>query len=189
MIDKVNKNLLAGYQELANEQSVRLLRGIAQGGRSSDELKLLLDSQGLNGADFQAFALTVTGQSVEEKEASKVFEALRNHSQDLERRLGRAVGLRTAALDLSEGLEAAFGVGESEGGLSYTELSNMAFNDPLTGLHNYRYFSMRFNEEIQRAERYHHPVSLIMFDIDHFKRFNDTHGHPAGNIFQSYFYR
>jgi diguanylate cyclase (GGDEF)-like protein len=58
----------------------------------------------------------------------------------------------------------------------------MAFNDPLTGLHNYRYYSMRINEEIQRAERNHHPVSLIMYDIDHFKRFNDTHGHPDGNV-------
>jgi diguanylate cyclase (GGDEF)-like protein len=52
----------------------------------------------------------------------------------------------------------------------------------LTGLRNYRFFSGRFHEEVQRARRYRHPLSLVMLDIDHFKRFNDSHGHQAGNV-------
>ena len=182
MIDGVNQELLANYEDLANRESLRLLRGIAlEGRRASDELKLLLDSQDKGPADFQAFALTVVGQSLGPEQACRVLRALKTHVADLAGRLGRAVGLRTAALDLAEGLESAFEVQGEEAALGYGELSNMAFNDPLTGLNNYRYFSMRFKEEIQRAERYRHPVSLIMFDIDHFKAFNDTHGHPAGN--------
>ena len=181
MIDKVKQELLSGYEDLANRESVKLLRGVALGGKGSDELKVLLDSQDLGGVDFQSFALTVAGQSLDEVIARRVFSALKEHVADLTKRLGRDVGMRTAALDLAEGLESAYQVEGEEATLSYNELTNLAFNDPLTGLHNFRYFSMRFKEEIQRAERYRHPVSLIMFDIDHFKAFNDTHGHPAGN--------
>ena len=182
MIDGVNKELLAGYEDLANRQSLMLLRGIAMEGlRTAGELKRLLESQDQRVADCHAFALTVMGQSLEPEQAGRVLRALRTHVADLAGRLGRAVGLRTAALDLAEGLESAFQVQGEEAALGYGELSSMAFSDPLTGLNNYRYFSMRFKEEIQRAERYRHLVSVIMFDIDHFKSFNDIHGHPAGN--------
>lgn len=60
-------------------------------------------------------------------------------------------------------------------------LQDMATHDVLTGLGNRRAFDMRLEEEWQRAKRYGHPLSLLMLDIDHFKRVNDTHGHPAGD--------
>ena len=181
MIEKVNKELLKGFENLADSLSLRLLRGVAFGGQGAEELSVLLQSKGDETAVFQKFALDIAGVSVEEEKASAVLRGLKKHQDDVAARLGRAVGIRTAALDLAEGLEAAYQIGAEEAALSYTELSNMAFNDPLTGLHNFRYFAMRFKEEIQRADRYRHPVSIIMFDIDHFKGFNDTHGHPAGN--------
>lgn len=53
--------------------------------------------------------------------------------------------------------------------------------DPLTGLYNRRYMEIMLNHELQRAERAGYPVSLIMMDIDHFKKLNDTYGHPAGD--------
>ena len=177
----VDKEKLKGFENLASKDYLRLLRGIALGGRAADDVQILLEKGIPRGTDFQAMALKVAGQSLEERRARRVFEALRIHGRDLKKRLGRAVGLRTAALDLAEGLEAAFGVEGEEGALSYTELTALAFTDPLTGLNNYRYFSMRFHEEIQRAERYRHPMSFILLDLDHFKAFNDAHGHPAGN--------
>ena len=55
------------------------------------------------------------------------------------------------------------------------------YTDPLTGLHNKRFFSQRISEEMDRAQRKTHPLSLVMLDLDHFKRFNDTHGHVEGD--------
>ena len=57
----------------------------------------------------------------------------------------------------------------------------MAITDRLTGLYNFGYFLDRLKEERIRADRYHRLLSLILFDIDHFKKYNDTNGHPAGN--------
>jgi diguanylate cyclase (GGDEF)-like protein len=53
--------------------------------------------------------------------------------------------------------------------------------DALTGLHNRREFDRVLTEEFERATRYRQPLSLLMIDIDHFKRVNDERGHPAGD--------
>lgn len=53
--------------------------------------------------------------------------------------------------------------------------------DVLTGIYNRRKLEEQLATEIERAERYKRPLSLLMFDIDHFKRVNDTLGHPAGD--------
>ena len=51
-----------------------------------------------------------------------------------------------------------------------------------TGLFNRRHFFTLANIELERSERYLHPLALIMLDIDHFKIINDTYGHPLGDI-------
>ena len=60
-------------------------------------------------------------------------------------------------------------------------LRELAVTDGLTSLHNYRHFKEVLCMEIRRAERHKTPLSLIMFDIDYFKQYNDTHGHLAGD--------
>jgi diguanylate cyclase (GGDEF)-like protein len=62
------------------------------------------------------------------------------------------------------------------------QIKEMAIRDDLTGLYNRRYFFERMNEEIHRANRHQHLLSIMMIDIDFFKRVNDTHGHQAGDI-------
>lgn len=57
----------------------------------------------------------------------------------------------------------------------------LSIQDELTGLYNRRYFFMRLKDETSRAERYHHPLSMIMLDIDHFKQINDHYGHKEGD--------
>ncbi len=57
----------------------------------------------------------------------------------------------------------------------------MANTDGLTGLYNHRYLQERLTQEIERAERYERPLSVIMADLDHFKSFNDAYGHPRGD--------
>lgn len=60
-------------------------------------------------------------------------------------------------------------------------LREQATHDSLTGLYNYRHFQECLENEIFRAKRYSAPLSLIITDIDNFKRINDNHGHLAGN--------
>ena len=62
-----------------------------------------------------------------------------------------------------------------------SRLEELAFRDGLTNLFNHRYFQEILGKEIARAKRYNHSLSLIMFDIDFFKKVNDTFGHPAGD--------
>ncbi|MHB8909949.1 MAG: GGDEF domain-containing protein [Syntrophales bacterium] len=61
------------------------------------------------------------------------------------------------------------------------ELQRLATTDFLTGISNNRSFFAAAEREIQRARRYGHPLGVLMFDIDHFKRVNDTYGHAAGD--------
>jgi len=63
-----------------------------------------------------------------------------------------------------------------------TKLERLAIVDYLTGIYNIRYFYNRLEEEFSRAERYKLPLSCLMFDIDHFKKINDTYGHRTGDI-------
>jgi diguanylate cyclase (GGDEF)-like protein len=60
-------------------------------------------------------------------------------------------------------------------------LRRLATRDQLTGLLNRREFDRILSEERERSQRFGHPLSLILVDIDHFKSVNDTHGHPAGD--------
>lgn len=61
------------------------------------------------------------------------------------------------------------------------ELREMSIKDSLTGLYNQRYFYDRLESEIERARRQNHPLALVLFDVDQFKAYNDTHGHLEGD--------
>jgi diguanylate cyclase (GGDEF)-like protein len=61
------------------------------------------------------------------------------------------------------------------------DLRELSVTDPLTGVLNRRYLDDRLAEEIARFNRYKHPFSLLMVDIDEFKKYNDTYGHITGD--------
>jgi diguanylate cyclase (GGDEF)-like protein len=63
----------------------------------------------------------------------------------------------------------------------YAEIERMAVTDGLTGLHNHRHFQEKLTEEFGRLGRFSAPLSLLLVDIDFFKKVNDTCGHPAGD--------
>jgi two-component system, cell cycle response regulator len=64
----------------------------------------------------------------------------------------------------------------------HEEIYRMTIIDGLTGTHNKRYFLEFLEREIARCARFRRPLSLLMFDIDHFKQINDTHGHLTGDF-------
>jgi diguanylate cyclase (GGDEF)-like protein/PAS domain S-box-containing protein len=81
----------------------------------------------------------------------------------------KAMGVQAIARDMTEHL--AF----------RKQLEEMAQTDPLTGANNRRRFSELGGNELVRARRYKRPLSVLLMDIDHFKKVNDTHGHDAGD--------
>lgn len=107
-------------------------------------------------------------------ERRRAQEALRRHRDHLE----EEVALRTN--ELSEA-NRALQDEVTERRRAQLELAQLAIRDPLTGLYNRREMERRLDEEIERCRRYHHPLSVLMLDIDHFKRLNDTYGHLVGD--------
>jgi diguanylate cyclase (GGDEF)-like protein len=63
----------------------------------------------------------------------------------------------------------------------YRKVQTLSITDNLTGLYVHRHFQERLREELHRAERYRHFLSMILVDLDHFKRVNDNYGHPTGD--------
>ncbi len=61
------------------------------------------------------------------------------------------------------------------------QLQELAITDPMTNLYNRRHYILTIQEEMNRAKRHNHTTALMMLDVDHFKQYNDTYGHQAGD--------
>jgi len=79
------------------------------------------------------------------------------------------------------GLTQAFNTMAKELAKERQVLQDLSVRDPLTGLFNHREFYRLLTEELERARRYRHPLSVLMLDLDYFKKVNDTYGHQAGD--------
>jgi diguanylate cyclase (GGDEF)-like protein len=92
----------------------------------------------------------------------------------------RRSGFRRDELELIEILanQAAVAV---ENAALYRKIELQAVTDGLTSLYNHRFFYERLFQEVARAHRYKIPLSVLLLDIDDFKQFNDTYGHPLGD--------
>lgn len=64
----------------------------------------------------------------------------------------------------------------------YEEVELRSLTDVTTALLNRRAFDLHLDQELERARRYQQPLTLMMFDVDHFKNYNDTYGHPDGDL-------
>lgn len=65
--------------------------------------------------------------------------------------------------------------------LANEQLARLVTVDGMTGLGNHRAFHERLRLEVEAARKFHHPLSVVLADIDHFRRYNDEYGHPAGD--------
>lgn len=110
---------------------------------------------------------------------------LRIHEQRT--RGGGLAGVRTEVTDLMDAREAAETArAEAQAAVAALQDANAALEtlstiDALTGVANRRRFDQRLREELARVKRYEAPLSLLLVDIDHFKRYNDHHGHLQGD--------
>ena len=82
---------------------------------------------------------------------------------------------------LAEGLEKTVAERTEELRSKNEVLETLAITDPLTEAYNRRHFFELAEQEVQRAVRYQHPLSLMLIDVDHFKIVNDTYGHQVGD--------
>jgi diguanylate cyclase (GGDEF)-like protein len=64
---------------------------------------------------------------------------------------------------------------------AFEQIKNLSIRDPLTGIFNRRYLNEIITTEMDRASRLRHPLSLVLIDIDYFKKVNDQYGHPMGD--------
>ncbi len=86
-----------------------------------------------------------------------------------------------ALLEMNRELEAKIHERTHELAEANTRLAQLAVTDGLTGLYNHRHLHERLALEVERSQRSGLPLSLLMLDVDHFKQFNDSYGHPAGD--------
>ena len=105
-------------------------------------------------------------------------------------REGKVVRLQASSRDITERKEYERRLEEAQKKLKVQQerlveanqrLEQLAAMDGLTGLKNRRAFEDRLVEEVARTRRHGHPLSLVLLDIDHFKSYNDTFGHPKGD--------
>lgn len=103
-----------------------------------------------------------------------IIRAVMNASTRVDRK-GNIIGIQGAVRDISDKVLA------EEQRQRADELELIASTDPLTGAHTRRYFDDVASRELARSTRNRTPLSLVIFDIDHFKQINDKHGHLAGD--------
>jgi diguanylate cyclase (GGDEF)-like protein/PAS domain S-box-containing protein len=107
--------------------------------------------------------LHVQYNRIESNSRTEAFEGLQESEQRLAVAVGGRVALSLAGLLLRE------------------TLRDQSIRDPLTGLFNRRFMEDTLGRELQRAKRRSQPLAVVFLDLDHFKRFNDIHGHDAGD--------
>jgi diguanylate cyclase (GGDEF)-like protein len=113
--------------------------------------------------------LAVVGQSF-----NQMADRVQQHTVELEAQ----VASRTREL---RSTNAALEQANEDLGRAVDELERLASTDGLTGVRNHRSFQEAMHNEILRSSRTKQPITTLMIDVDHFKAYNDTHGHPAGD--------
>ncbi len=157
----------------------------------SDVRQLLLQA-GLSAADLpegaadkgQAHAEVLyhlTRMRFGAEDARCYWEEILRHHEGLTLALGRDVGLRVAVCDYFMNLHPKMRDPIIVEVQVLLQKEQGALVDELTGLYNRRYFNDAIVREVERFKRFGQRFSLIMLDVDHFKRFNDTYGHLAGD--------
>lgn len=125
----------------------------------------------------QKIAAQVERFSLYSKDLEENREQLQSQQVEMQQQQQEILQANTRLIEYSHELETQ----KSELAQANALLHALALTDGLTGLYNHRAFQERVQEEFARANRSHLPLSLILVDVDRFKNYNDSFGHPAGD--------
>jgi diguanylate cyclase (GGDEF)-like protein len=154
--------------------------------RVSPDLQLINDRiQGLElryGIDvYKQLLYLLCHLDLSGEDAKGHWVAVLKHKKRFEERLGQDIDFRVALLDYFISVNKRFESPKIIEIKIFQKTQDCAFRDELTGLYNYRFFCQELEREIRRAERTAGSVSLVLFDVDHFKCYNDLNGHLEGD--------
>jgi diguanylate cyclase (GGDEF)-like protein len=130
---------------------------------------------------YSTILYILTHLTFPEAEAERHWRRIRAHRDRMKARLRRDVGLRVALLDYFLNVNQELKNPKVIEISIFEQTERSAITDGLTGLFNRRHFNETLRHEISRARRHRSKVSLVLFDIDDFKKLNDTKGHPEGD--------
>lgn len=116
------------------------------------------------------------------EEARTHWEQILTHKAEMESRLKRTISFRVSLLDYFININRKVKNPKIVEIALFEQTVRSAITDSLTGLYNKRYFVDAAEKEIKRSSRYHSHTSVLFFDIDNFKEYNDVNGHIAGDI-------
>jgi len=148
------------------------------------EEKLLAEFEQRGSEDgplYSSILYILTHLSFPETEARRHWRQIRAHRDRLREKLGRDVGTRVAILDYFVNLNRELKNPKVIEISIYERTERSAITDGLTGLYNHAYFLQALRREIHRSKRHELKMSLAMFDLDDFKKLNDTRGHLEGD--------
>jgi diguanylate cyclase (GGDEF)-like protein len=147
------------------------------------EEKLLaeFEQRSEDGPLYSSILYILTHLSFPEGEARRHWKQIRAHRDRLKEKLGRDVGTRVSLLDYFVNLNRELKNPKIIEISIYERTERSAITDGLTGLYNHAYFLQALRREIHRSKRHELKMSLAMFDLDDFKKLNDTRGHLEGD--------
>lgn len=183
----IGANIKPMQPELSREQLLEVI----------ENLRLEVDTLKREKADLEILLDTTTAHAdniVEMLQATslQLHESNKQLQAEIAERQRTEAALRSSQLELQSllaivsrdkaDLEIMLETATQHGDLIEELLHNQCIRDPLTGLFNRRFLGDFLERELNRSLRQQQPLGAIVFDIDHFKRFNDTFGHDAGDV-------
>ena len=137
-------------------------------GETIGAIQVLNKKAGAFGAEDETLLAALSSQAAVAIDNADLYRRLSILNQSLERKVEERTAELRSANDRLTALN--------------RELEEISITDALTRVYNRRYFMDRIRQEVKRVSRYGPPVSLLMIDIDFFKKVNDTYGHQAGDV-------
>ncbi len=128
------------------------------------------------------FLKLLTHIDLTENQANQYWSDIMKHRNLLAEKLGRDVGLRVAILDYFININKMIDNPTFVEIHIYEFLTKLTLIDELTFIYNRRFFDSAIEKEYYRSKRYGIPLSLLFFDLDDFKKVNDTYGHKTGDL-------